>query len=248
MNKQLLLRFEGPLMSFGGPVVDNYGVTNRYPSLSMITGLIGNALGYDHRETDKLQNLQNGLEYAVRCDIAGPIVKDYQTVDLGLQYMSDSNAWTTRGEIEKRAGGNSSETHIRFREYIADSVYTLAVGLKESYSRLTLEDLKSALTCPARPLFIGRKCCIPSVDVFLGECFAKTPIAALREWPRSERDEHCKKLEVWWFGDKDPETSKDVIQLSGFDERDWVNQIHCGRRRVWYGHIDPPKAGDHEKE
>ncbi len=33
-------------MSFGGEIVDNFGVTRRFPSASMLTGLIANALGW----------------------------------------------------------------------------------------------------------------------------------------------------------------------------------------------------------
>ena len=41
MIEVLLLRFDAPLMSFGGPIVDQRGVTRDFPAASMLAGLIG---------------------------------------------------------------------------------------------------------------------------------------------------------------------------------------------------------------
>lgn len=67
MRRQfLLLRLEAPMMSFGDVSVDERGPTQAFPAKSMLTGLLGNALGYDHREAVKLESIQNRLNYAVR--------------------------------------------------------------------------------------------------------------------------------------------------------------------------------------
>jgi CRISPR-associated Cas5-like protein len=50
MARYLLLRLSSPLIAFGGETIDNFGVIRDFPALSMITGLIANALGWD-RET-----------------------------------------------------------------------------------------------------------------------------------------------------------------------------------------------------
>ena len=55
--RHLILRLEAPLMAFGGETIDNYGVIRRFPSASMLTGLLANALGLrrtqaqDHQES-----------------------------------------------------------------------------------------------------------------------------------------------------------------------------------------------------
>ena len=67
----LILRFDAPLMSFGAPIVDNQGEIQPYPALSMMTGLLGNALGFDHSEFDRLERLQERLRYASRQDRRG---------------------------------------------------------------------------------------------------------------------------------------------------------------------------------
>ena len=45
-RRHLVLVLEAPLMSFGGVAVDNFGVIDDFPALSMLTGLLGNAPAY----------------------------------------------------------------------------------------------------------------------------------------------------------------------------------------------------------
>ena len=78
-----ILRFEAPMMSFGAPIVSEEGLIQPFPALSMMTGLLANALGYDHSEAKKHERLQQALSYAVREDVPGEKIVDYQTVDLG---------------------------------------------------------------------------------------------------------------------------------------------------------------------
>jgi len=165
----LLLRFDAPLMSFGGPIVDNHGIIQTYPALSMICGLLANALGYDHYEFADLQRLQERLQYACRQDRPGTRLRDYQTVDLGQEFMSDDLAWTTWGSLERRKGGTaSSGTQIRYRDYWADAMYTVALTLDPLDESPTIDDLEQALRTPERPLFIGRKPCLPAERLLLG--------------------------------------------------------------------------------
>ena len=48
--EHLILRLEAPLMAFGGETIDNLGVVRRFPSASMLTGLLANALGWLMRD------------------------------------------------------------------------------------------------------------------------------------------------------------------------------------------------------
>ena len=48
--EHLILNLEAPLMAFGGETIDNHGVTRRFPSASMLTGLFANALGWRRTE------------------------------------------------------------------------------------------------------------------------------------------------------------------------------------------------------
>jgi CRISPR system Cascade subunit CasD len=237
----LLLRFDAPLMSFGGVVVDNLGVTWRWPGLSMLTGLFGNALGYEHADAERLTALQSSLGYAARRDRTGEPFVDYQTVDLGQPFLMDT-AWTSRGTPEDRAGASSETTHIRHRHYIADAIFTVAVQLRAG-TKVTLDDLEAAMRTPARPLFLGRKSCLPSTPVLLGRTTARSLLAALEAVPRvpiGRGDPGL--LAAYWPAEEDERADSRLIPVT--DERDWTNQIHVGRRSMREGVIAPATSTD----
>ncbi|MCS6915937.1 MAG: type I-E CRISPR-associated protein Cas5/CasD [Myxococcales bacterium] len=226
----LLLRFDAPLMSFGGVMVDQHGPTDRFPGTSLLTGLFGNALGWRHSDADRLEALQARIEYAARWDVAPEPLLDYHTVDLGQPKMREAG-WTTRGEPEHRAGGEDARygTHIRLRHYWVNGVMTVAVALAGEENPTT-DDLVRALQEPARPLFIGRKTCLPAAPILLGTVEASDVLAALRKTPPSARrpKQAAPEMEACW-PDRIGETatSRRVVV---YDRRDWRNQIHAGRR------------------
>lgn len=234
----LLLRLDAPLVSFGGPMVDNRGVIQDCPPLSLLTGLLANALGYEHGDVERLAALQSRVRYAVRCDRAGTRLVDFHTVDLGQDFLVGTG-WTTRGRPEGRAGASGEETHIRYREFLADSVHTVALALEPSDSPPDIDAVERALQEPARPLFIGRKCCLPAVPILLGRTAAPTLLAALRAAPRVDpsRSDRPREspLRAWWPADEDGDEDSRLIPVT--DERDWENQIVTGRRWVREGTV-----------
>ncbi len=230
--RALLIRLEAPLMSFGGPQIDQKGVTRDMPGLSQLTGLFANALGWTHADSARLQRLQTRLNIASALIREGSALQDYQTVDLGAPWMMNTG-WTSDGAREDRGKGEATTgTHIRLRQYCADAEVLAAVALDPADEDPALDALAAALDYPARPLFIGRKPCIPSVRLNGG--FAEAPTmcevvraaackvtqadAILLEWPASED----------WPGlDAIGREPEHVV-----DRRDWRNQFHGGERTV----------------
>ncbi|MCB9967247.1 MAG: type I-E CRISPR-associated protein Cas5/CasD [Geminicoccaceae bacterium] len=92
----LILRLEGPLMSFGDTAIDEIRPTRLLPGRSLLAGLIGNALGFEHRDVNALQRLQERLLFAARLDQAGEDLLDYQTALIGKK----DPIWITRGHYE----------------------------------------------------------------------------------------------------------------------------------------------------
>lgn len=174
----LLLRLESPLLAFGGVAVDAFGVIDDLPSASLLTGLLGNALGWQRTQTRELQSLQDRLRFAVRIDRPGHRITDYQTADL---HKSDQG-WTTRGQPEGRAGGAGSYDgqHQRYRDFHADAAVTIALDLAPADVQPDIDALAHALDFPARPLFIGRKPCLPSGRLLLGVVERDSHLDALR--------------------------------------------------------------------
>ncbi len=228
----LLLRFQAPMMSFGAPIVDNYGTIRQVPALSMITGLLGNALGYDHREHNLLQRLQERIRFAARIDRCGREIIDYQTVDLGQDFM-EKTGWTNWGEPESRAGGSAaSGTHIRYRHFLADGELIIALLLTPIDESPRLDDLQAALNEPARPLFLGRKSCLPATPILAKRTRHPSLLDALKEYPAGDGDDY---LFAQWPVD---EGENEKFRLVGItDERDWKNQLHCGKRFLRQGMI-----------
>ncbi len=244
--EMIILRLEAPLLAFGGPIVDQHGAIRPFPSASMLTGLLGNALGWNHADIDKLEQLQGRLRFAARLDREGEEVKDYQTVDLGQPFMDMAKyGWTTRGLVEERGKGDAtSSTHIRFRPYRADALCTVALTLEPADLSPTLADLERALREPARPLFIGRKNCLPSMPIFAGRMEAPTLYDALATFVHKEVIPSglvvTEPMRACWPPGQGPEKS-DKNRLEPLtDQRDWANQIHCGQRMVLVGMV--PRA------
>jgi CRISPR system Cascade subunit CasD len=208
-----------------------------FPGTSLICGLLANALGWCHHDRDKTQALQQRLLVAARADLPGHRLTDYQTADLGQAFLIDTG-WTTRHQREDRTSGSSKTgTHIRLRDYIADSAYTVAVALSGD-EQPGLDRLQSALNTPARPLFIGRKTCIPTSPILLLRTQAASLRKVLENVPRHVRAESG-PIQAWWPGQAIADNEQ---QLEVADLRDWYNNIHTGRRQVCAGMVDPPEA------
>ena len=229
-----MLRFDAPLMSFGGVVVDHNHPVDRFPGLAMLTGLLANALGWRHRDMARLQTLQARLRFAARWDFPPERLLDYQTVDLGQEHLTDTG-WTTRGVREDRgSGAATSGTHIRLRHYWANGVLTLALTL-DGDATPTLHELEQALRDPARPLFLGRKTCLPAAPLLLGRRAAETLRLALSREPLASRPtaQAEPKLQACW-----PEGEAEGESREVYDLRDWTNQMHLGSRRMIHGYLE----------
>lgn len=246
MADWLVLVLEAPLMSFGGPMIDQHGVTCADPGLGLLTGLIGNALGYEHRDAERLAALQTRLRHASLHLRDGEPLIDFHTVDLGQDFLR--SGWTTRGAPQGREGGTAATgTHIRYRHYLADAARLVVLALTGD-GEPDLEAVEQALREPARPLFLGRKTCLPSRPLLAGRIEADNALEALRRG-------HALIL-----GSDAPGVPADATGLIGewpaegaapprgcrletvIDQRDWRNQIHGGERRVITGPL--PATGD----
>lgn len=240
MARYLILRLDAPLVSFGNVVVDNYGFTEIWPAASLLTGLIGNALGYQRTQGSNLDALQARLDFACRLDRAGQMVRDFQTAALN----KDDQGWTTRGEPEGRDGGAGTYLgkHIRYRDFIADSVVVVALGLERPDETPTLDDIAAALIRPARPLFIGRKPCVPARPIFSNETAdAVDAFAAVRNALRDPWAEDSMRALATWRG-ASAGAPQQTRTRTVHGQRNWRSGVHGGAQ-IWHeGEITLPEV------
>ena len=239
MAKHLILNLEAPLMSFGGETVDNLGVIRPYPAVSMLTGLLANALGWRRIERQRHQDLQDRLVFAARIDRephGGLSIQDFQSAAIN----NTEQSWTTRGRPEGRAGG-TYQNHLRYRDYHADMRVTVALRLEPPNSDPALDALGEALLEPARPLFIGRKPCLPSLPLFGGYSDGSTALEALLSVPLADELAARPTIRAQWpegEGAKGAERSQSQMIT---DERNWVSGLHGGGRPIRQAAIERQK-------
>ena len=220
------------MLAFGGETVDARGVIAAFPGASLLTGLLANALGYRRGERERLQALQDRLVFAARLDRAGARITDFQTAALGAA----DQGWTTRGRPEGRAGGAATykSPHIRRRDYDCDVSCAVALRLDPADVAPTLDDLAQALAAPARPLFLGRKPCLPAgpiVDPDPGRRIAEAAdLAAALAGVAPAGDEAGANLRLLLPENEAAQARDQVRPVT--DARDWRSGVHGGHRMV----------------
>ena len=239
-HRWLVLRLEAPLLAFGGVAIDQVGVTRDFPAASMLTGLLANALGYRRTEWRKHQMLQDSLIFATRREREN--VFGLLTDTQNAQLAKNDKGWTTWGTPEGRDGASYGAPHRRRRDYHADACVVVVLRVASSDTGPDLEKLAAALDRPARPLFIGRKPCLPSLPLRQKDTItAPDAYAALQGFPPEQSAPECLRA-IWPLGEG-PETGETVTRILDLpDLRNWRTGLHGGARKVVEGNITPERA------
>lgn len=238
MHDWLVLDLTAPLMSFGGVAVDHVGPVRDFPALSMVTGLLGNAMGWDWADRAAHQGLQDRIVMASALARAGQRITDTQNAQLSRQ----DRGWTTRGEAEGRGGASYDAPHRRLRDYHADSAVIIVLRLDPVTDEPTLDALAKALAAPARPLFLGRKPCLPSRPILRpGTVQAETSTDALQK-VASRKEPGMSRLPANAVAQWSPGQGPDGRAEHLADVRVWETGLHGGTRPVITGRIGEGQA------
>lgn len=138
--KSLLLKLKGPMQSWGHDSRYQARRTHHAPTKSAVLGLLAAAEG--RRRTDPVEDLA-GLEFGVRVDQPGTLLRDYQTA------------------VDWRKGPPAK---LSERFYLQDACFVVAVSGPEQ----VIEGLEGAVKAPRFPLFLGRRSCPAGPDLLLG--------------------------------------------------------------------------------
>lgn len=216
-------------MAFGAVAIDQVGPVRPYPAASMLAGLIGNALGWDWSWRTDHQALQDRLIFGVAEIRPGEVVTDIQNV----QMAKADKGWTTLGRPEGRAGASYDARHRRTRDYHADRAVRVVLALNPPDQAPTLDDVRVALLYPARPLFLGRKACLPSRSILPAE-----------GWAIEAPDAHAALTatapgaDAQWPVGEGPMDGPDIHRIGDLpDLRVWTLGLHGGSRAVVEGRL-----------
>ena len=176
--KTMLLKFSGPLQSYGTSSHFQTRYTDYYPSKSAVLGLLAACLGYRRDEEEKLRELST-LKFAVRIDQQGGLLKDYHI------------AITDKEIVEK------PQTYVTNRYYLEDALFVVALsGMDELIDTLT-----KAIKSPYFQPFMGRRSLPVPVDFFLGVS-AEDFLDSLRNLPWQAAPWYKKKKRKQGIGEK----------------------------------------------
>ncbi|MBQ1028912.1 MULTISPECIES: type I-E CRISPR-associated protein Cas5/CasD [Micromonospora] len=160
----LLLRLAGPLQSWGSSSRFARRGTEVAPTKSGVIGLLAAARGV--RRTEPLTDLL-GLEFGVRLDQPGQILRDFQTA---------------------RSLDGRLSAPLTYRFYLSDAAFLAAVSGESEL----LHGLAEALSRPQFPLYLGRRSCPPIGPISLG-VHEETLDNALASWPWLAADWYRRK-------------------------------------------------------
>ncbi len=215
-------------MAFGAVAVDHVGPTLRFPGASMMAGLMANALGLHWSDREAHQELQDRAVFAACCEGEARILADTQNVRLS----SDERGWTTLGTPQGRRGATYGAPHRRLRHYLADQDVRVVLRFDPADAAPTLQAVAEALDRPARPLYIGRKPCLPACRLVDGWVHAETAYGALCALPGAD------PLRALWPLGEGPQEGPPVQRIVDVaDLRDWRKGLHAGSRVVVEGSV-----------
>lgn len=158
--KTVLLKFSGPLQSWGTDSHFETRHTDSHPSKSGVIGLIAAGLGCCRDDEETLNRL-NSMEFAVRIDQVGQLLRDYHTAK------------------KYKENGSFERTYVTNRYYLQDAMFVVALS---SYNDKLINDVKKAVTEPYFSLFLGRRSLPITADLLLG-VFDADAITVLKEYP-----------------------------------------------------------------
>ena len=130
--------------------------TDAYPSKSGVLGMVLCAMGVPRDKAPEAVKPLAELMMGVRIDRPGISDWDYHTAGAGVGIRQAS------GGVKRTATTGEVETLLSRRQYLLDASFLVALHGNES----VIEDVAKALQSPKWPIFLGRKCCIPSERVF----------------------------------------------------------------------------------
>jgi CRISPR system Cascade subunit CasD len=173
-HNTLFLRLAGPMQSWGTSSRFQLRRTDGYPSKSGVLGLLLCAKGVRREDSSHALEALAPLLMGVRVDRRGTLDWDYHTAGAKIGIRRADG----KGPKETASTGEL-ETSLSRRQYLYDASFLVALqGDSDAVARYA-----GHLQNPVWPVFLGRKCCVPSEPVFAGTGYFGTLADALASVP-----------------------------------------------------------------
>ena len=183
--KTLLLKFAGPLQSWGTDSKFETRYTDFYPSKSAVIGMIAASFGYRRHEDEKIKKL-NDLDFAVRVDQRGNLLRDYQ---IATAYKPD---------------GRFERNYVTNRYYLEDAIFVVAIGGEDNF----IDQIEHSLKNPYFQTFFGKRSnpinpdfILDKTDLGVIESLKNLSWQAGNWYKRDFKDKSKVDLEVYIGGD-----------------------------------------------
>ncbi len=159
-----LLWLEGPMQAWG---YDSYfGVRQSldFPTKSGVLGMLLAGMGKGGSQEELLAELSPLSHTCFSLSRSHSVQRmvDYHVVGNGFR----SEGWESMMIPRKRDGGYAvgGGSKLTFRHYLQDAVFAVIMEIPSFIS----DAVESAFEYPVWPIFLGRKCCVPSKPIFRG--------------------------------------------------------------------------------
>jgi len=156
----LFLRLSGPMQAWGTGSRFQLRRTDSYPSKSGVLGLLLCAKGVARQDAPSALPSLTPLLLGVRVDQGGTPAWDYHTAGAHVGMRMAKGGIKHEGNKADRP----FETMLSRRQYLWDASFLAALQGPSG----TIQECAEALDRPVWPVYLGRKCCVPSEPVLAG--------------------------------------------------------------------------------
>ncbi|RHB47660.1 type I-E CRISPR-associated protein Cas5/CasD [Enterocloster aldenensis] len=157
--KTIMINLCSPLQSYGMKKVNGYVRTNLYPTKSAIAGMIACAGGIP-RKDPRIKEIEESITITSKAYKLPRFLGDLREKKNLPNVIVDCQS--TRATESDPTWKQKEEPTFTFKEYIADTYFRVWIsGDDEKIKQYALW-----LDDPEWPLYLGRKCCVPSIPIF----------------------------------------------------------------------------------
>ena len=166
-TKFLLLWLESPLQSWGFDSKFGRRDTLDFPTKSGVLGILLCALGKSGEQSELLARFadlkQTVISFRDNEKNKPTLLHDFQMIGSGYD---EKDSWE-KNHIPKKSDGSPAVgggTKMTHRYYLQDAVFAVLLEVPSDIA----EECADALKNPVWPIYLGRRCCVPSDFIFQG--------------------------------------------------------------------------------